>query len=338
MTDSTVKVEIHRSQFPDRLRAELADCLRLRRINHKFHYESHKQVRRWLSLHEAHSPARTDIGVERIYENAFEAIAAELSEAKSIQVISLGSGGGRKDASLLGRLAEGGVAISYTPLDVSVGLALTSRETALPHVSAERIRPLVCDLATVDDWGSILHVGDENADRRVFLFFGMLPNFEPSEIMGRFNGLVREDDLLLCSANLAPGEDYESGVQRILPQYDNEATRSWLATLPNDLGLEVEPDDIVFSIAQCDDERSVRRIEAAIALQDAARIQIGDEQVTFEAGETLRLFFSCRYTPGLLEEMMNKRGLGIRRQWISDSGEEGVFQCGRLGKGMQAEE
>jgi len=327
---STVNVEIHRSQFPERLEAELAECLRARRVNHKFHYESHKQVQRWLALHEAHSPARIDSGVERIYGEAFQSVAGGLSAHSRLHVVSLGSGGGRKDAAFLKLLADAGAEVSYTPVDVSVGLALTSREVASEHVSPGRIRPLVCDLLAAEDLADLLTERDQGHVRRAFLFFGMLPNFEPSEILGRLAGWVRDDDLLLCSANLAPGQVYEAGIERILPQYDNAATRSWLATLPNDLGLEVDPARIAFSIQSCEDEPTVRRVEATVELGQAACLSMGSEAVEFRAGETLRLFFSCRYTPLLLEEMMRIRGLGIGEQWISESGEEGVFRIERM--------
>ncbi len=57
---STANVTIHASQFPERVRSDLLASLRRRAINPKFHYDSLKQTLKWLALHEAHSPARTD--------------------------------------------------------------------------------------------------------------------------------------------------------------------------------------------------------------------------------------------------------------------------------------
>src|SRR5512143_3202559 len=57
---SLVKVAIHASQVPDRVRRDLIESLRTRRINPKFHYDSLKQTGKRLALREAYSPARTD--------------------------------------------------------------------------------------------------------------------------------------------------------------------------------------------------------------------------------------------------------------------------------------
>ena len=67
----------------------------------------------------------------------------------------------------------------------------------------------------------------------------MIPNFEPQVILPRLAGMIRPEDYLLLSANLAPGADYAAGVQRILPLYDNTLTREWLMTFLLDLGVEM---------------------------------------------------------------------------------------------------
>src|SRR5580692_3187747 len=97
---TTAGVTIHSSQFPENVRRDLLASLRERRINPKFHYDSLKQTLKWLALHEAHSPARTDRNVLGIYDHAFAATAKAIS-SKRLHVIGLGCGGGQKDARLL---------------------------------------------------------------------------------------------------------------------------------------------------------------------------------------------------------------------------------------------
>ena len=60
----------------------------------------------------------------------------------------------------------------------------------------------------------------------------MMPNSEPDLILPRLAGVVRRQDIMLLSANLAPGPDYEAGVRRVLPLYDNGLTRDWLPDFP----------------------------------------------------------------------------------------------------------
>jgi uncharacterized SAM-dependent methyltransferase len=55
-----------------------------------------------------------------------------------------------------------------------------------------------------------------------------------------------------------------------------------------------------------------------------------DEQCfQFPAGESIRLFFSWRHTPALVRRLLGEHGLSMLDQWITKSGEEGVFLVSR---------
>ena len=137
---SAVNVIIHASQFPKKVRRDLLESLRTRRVNHKFHYDSVKQTQKWLALHQAYSPSRNEADCRAIYEKGFKAAAAQI-KAKSVHVIGLGCGGGQKDARLLELLKASGREISYTPCDVSVAMTLVARQTALAVVPEKNCFP-----------------------------------------------------------------------------------------------------------------------------------------------------------------------------------------------------
>ena len=67
-----INVAIHASQFPEKVRRDLLESLRTRRVNHKFHYDSVKQTQKWLALHQAYSPTRNDADCRAIYEKGFQ--------------------------------------------------------------------------------------------------------------------------------------------------------------------------------------------------------------------------------------------------------------------------
>src|ERR1051325_5021446 len=71
-----VQVTIHSSQFPENVQRALLTSLRTRRINHKFLYDGVKKTQKWLALHEAYSPARSDTDCVKVYERAFAAAAS----------------------------------------------------------------------------------------------------------------------------------------------------------------------------------------------------------------------------------------------------------------------
>src|SRR5262245_8966055 len=216
-----MKVLFHPSQFPAAVRAELLRCLRERAINHKFHYDSYKQVQQWLALHDACSPARTDPNCAAVYDSAFETVAA--LDAPSVHLIGLGCGGGQKDLRLLQLLSARERKLSYTPVDVSGPMVLTAALAIKPLI-AESI-PLVCALQLAHDLSALINEHCPTAGARLVTFFRMNPNFEPDTILPRLAELLRPNDLLLFSANLAPGPDYRRGVERIQPLYDNDLTR-----------------------------------------------------------------------------------------------------------------
>src|ERR1700733_2691200 len=234
---NSVNVAIHASQFPENVRRDLLTSLRSRKINHKFHYDSVKQTQKWLALHQIYSPTRNDENCRAIYENSFEAAAAKI-KSKKVHVIGLGCGGGQKDTRLLKLLKARGKKIFYMPCDVSTAMVLTASQTALAVLPEKNCFSFVCDLTTVDDLSAVFDSRFTIHDSRIVTFFGMIPNFEPQQILPKLAALVRPKDFLLFSANLAPGKNYAAGVKKVLPQYDNPQTRDWLMTFLLDLGVE----------------------------------------------------------------------------------------------------
>ncbi|HWW00238.1 MAG TPA: L-histidine N(alpha)-methyltransferase [Candidatus Acidoferrum sp.] len=338
---SPAQISIHPSQFPDNVRRDLLESLRSRQVNHKFHYDSLKQTQKWLALHQAFSPSRTDPDCAAAYDRSFEAVARR-TVAQSVQVIGLGCGVGQKDARLLKLLRDSGKEVAYAPVDVSTAMVLFARQAALAVISDANCSPLVCDLATAEDLPAVLEqmIGNRNAatpqatlgltppapgGTRLFTFFGMIPNFEPLFILPRLARLVRPGDLLLSSANLAPGNDYASGLRRVLALYDNAPTRDWLMTFLLDLGVENADGELKFAIEDDPAGSGLKRVAADFRFHRARQIELETDRFDFRAGECIRLFFSYRHTPGLFNNLLKGHGLRLLQQWITRSEEEGVF-------------
>jgi len=318
---NVANITIHASQFPENVRRDLLASLRTRRVNHKFHYGSIKQTQKWLALHQAYSPTRNDADCRVIYEKSFAAAAAQI-KSRRIHVIGLGCGGGQKDTRLLKWLKHCGKEVFYTPCDVSVAMVLTARQAALAVVPEGNCFPFVCDLATADDLRKFLVTRPPS----LITFFGMIPNFEPRQILPKLASLVRPGEFLLFSANLAPGKDYAAGMKKILPQYDNPLTRDWLMTCLLDPGVERNDGKLLFKIED-NKTAGLKRIVAEFRFTRARQIEVENEVFNFPVGESVRLFFSYRYTPERVRAVLNRHGLNVCQQWITKSEEEGVFLC-----------
>jgi len=323
---SLARVSIHASQFPDAVRRDLLASLRERAVNHKFHYDSFKQTQKWLALHQAWAPSRNDPDCAAIYDLSFAAAATFLPDG-TVHLVGLGCGGGLKDARLLRQLFAAGHQPTYTPSDVSVAMVLVARREAQAAIGEDAVHPLVCDLASATDLRAVFAAHCPPSECRLFTFFGMIPNFEPATILPKLASLLRPSDHLLFSANLAPGNDYSAGVQKILPGYDNPLTRDWLLTFLFDLGVEPADGELKFVVEEDPSGSGLLRVAAYFQFSRYRMLRVDEESFAFAPTDRIRLFFSYRHTPRRINDLLGGHGIQVVHQWITKSDEEGVFLC-----------
>jgi len=328
-----VNIAVHPSQFPAQARRDLLESLRSRQIRPRLLYETFKQSQKWLALHEAFSPSRTDPACSAIYQRGFEA-ASERVAGKSIHLVGLGCGGGQKEALLLQLLRAENVQAAYVPVDVSLPLLLSAQQAARAAAPDVECFPLLCDLGAADDLLQALEDVQKAGGRfvatsRLCSCFGVAPNFEPQVLLPRLAQLVRPGDWLLFSANLAPGPDYSAGVRKILPLYDNALTRDWLMTFLLDLGIEKGDGQLRFEIAEEPFGSGLRGVFVSFNFASSRELRVDEERFAFRAGDTLKVFYSYRHTPALVAKLFKAHGLAVSAQWIAPSEEEGVFLLGR---------
>lgn len=327
-----VSVFIHPSQFPAAVAEQLRESLRTRRMNHKFHYDTPRQAAAWLRVHETYSPARRDAECGQVYSNAFAEVAKRLASVGDLDVVSLGAGGGQKDALLLRALLVSNPAVRcrYVPVDVSAGLSLVSRSAAVAAgVPAEDCFPMAMDLAVESDWAGALRGVTRAGVRRVICFFGMLPNFESEWVFERLAQMIGPEDVLLVSANLAPGSSYPDGVAQVRPQYDNDLTREWLLTSLLNVGVERGDGAVSLGIEEWPSGSGLLRLKGEFTFAKARTIRCEGEDFSFAVGERFRLFFSYRHTPEILETLFRKQGMRIADTWSNPAGDEGLFRVAR---------
>ncbi len=317
-------VFFHHTEWPETNQALLRAAWRDRRFPAKFHYLTPLQAHRWLAVHRAHSPSRTDPGCLDIYDRIFTR-AAEAVPGEAVQLCGLGSGGGMKDARFLSALDSVGASARYVPCDASPTLALISAGRARASAPRRIIRPFVADLSAMEDQESFWREGGPEQERQIFSLLGMVPNLDPGPILAKLAAWSQPGDLLVVSANLAPGPDAEAGCRAVLPQYANRETEDWLRSILEDAGLPREQIRIGFGIERSPTEPRLFRIFArAFALTDLEMPAYPD-LVPWKQGEPFDLFYSNRFTPGLFTDLLNERGWSATAQELAPSGEEGVW-------------
>jgi L-histidine Nalpha-methyltransferase len=317
-----VPVSVHSSQYPDRLREELLESFRTRKINHKFHYETRGQAQRWLAVHDRYSPSRNDPASQSAYDAIF-ATTAKFVETPAVHIIGLGCGGGTKDMQLLEHVRKRGKMLVYSACDSSLPLVLTAQQKALEILDMRHVHDLVADFLKADDLQRIFITQTTGNSTRIINFLGMIPNFEPDEILPRLSSLLRPNDVMVFSANLAPGEDYRAGVEMVAPQYDNPETRAWLMTVLTDHGIAPTDGELEFGIEGSD----LLRITANFVFRKARKISIDGEEFDFSVGDSIRVFYSYRHTPTTVREWLAKESIEIIEESLTHEGEEGIFIC-----------
>ena len=325
---NSVSVVIHPSQFPAAVSEQLRESLRTRMMNHKFHYDTPRQASAWLRVHDSYSPARRDEGCEEMYASGFAQVAKRMAVLGDLDVVSLGSGGGRKDATLVRALhaRNPDVHYRYIPVDVSPGLSILSRAAVVEAgMSAQRCAPVVMDLEAEPDWEEALRGVTRAAVPRVVCFFGMLPNCDSGRVFPRLASILGDADVLLMSANLAPGSSYRRGVERVQPQYDNPLTREWLLASLFNVGVDPDDGSLSFAIREWPLGSGLLRIEGEFTFEKDRHLDCEGEAFSFASGERFRLFFSYRHTPKIVDQLCRQHGMRVMDSWVSVSEDEGLF-------------
>jgi L-histidine Nalpha-methyltransferase len=317
---------VHPSREPIRVQQRLLDSLAQKEMDHQFHYVSPRQAQLWLDVHQQHSPARQDKNVLDLYQEVFAFCAKQV--CGSAQVVGLGCGGGKKDAALIQALSKRASALSYLAADVSPALVQEAR-LQVAHstgLGRESLQAWVVDLREVVEdtlpWKLGFEAWGEGAEQRFFTFLGMLPNFDPHQVLPILSRWLRPQDFLILSANLSPGDDYEAGCQAILPQYDNPETRRWLFAVLEDLGVAGGLADLSFGLGEV---LGIKRIESSFTFPKKCRIDMEGVSFSYEKGERLRLFYSNRFRPSQLDRLLERCDFVSRFSQLSESREEGVW-------------
>ncbi len=279
----------------------------------RFHYESWYQSRLWLAVAEAHAPT----GLARFYDEVFDDLPMF---GAGTHLVALGAGGGWKERALLERqpMAMG------TAIDVSAALALLSGRVlaaglAVPVTAPVLARAVAADVTAFEGLPGWLDEIDGGAPR-VYTAFGLTPNLEPGRLLPALHGFLKASDWLLVSANLLP----DTGMEAVLPEYDNAETRRWVEQVLVDWGIRGDLGPLQFEASEIDGETAV---VASAPWREGAALPWEGTVFRPSKGERLRVFFSVRFELSEFERRLREAGFDVERSWRSDCGREGLALC-----------
>ena len=326
-------VAVHPGALPAAQHASLLASLGRRELPARLLYQAPGQAQRWLAYHDACSPSRTDPALGALYGQAYRAAAAGLGTPTGMPgpwvLLSLGCGGGRKDAALLASLPAAQAAQArYAPVDASADLVRAASQHVAARCPGLPMLPLVADLEAQPRLAEWLEQQGWGAVPRLVGALGLLPNLRTEPLLATLRGLLRPGDALLLSANLSPRG---LGADRplILPQYDNPLACAWYRGLLEHLGLGAQDYALqVDAVPLAADEPDAHwQVRVQALLRRSVHLSVEGAPLALAAGDALQVFHSQRFTAARLSAVLRQAGLPVREHWLHAGGEEGVFHC-----------
>ena len=261
---------------------------------------SHPSLGRlWKKVHLSCSPFLHRTELQRLHCLPSTRIRKHFGR-QSYSLLALGCADGTKESLLLKKLPK---PTSLLALDTNLSLA---RRAALRlpafHKSAHR--------ADLTSSLSLQFLCSRLSPHPTLItLFGVLPNLNPLPLLRSIRRLMKKDDLLLFSANLAPGQSSHTGALRILPQYDNRPTRNWLEAAILRYRPKLPKGHLEFGVFPDPKQKTLARIEARWMSNQLPIV----------------VFSSRRPTHFQVESWIQVSGLRRLKRWIEPRGEEGVW-------------
>jgi L-histidine Nalpha-methyltransferase len=261
-----------------------------------------------------------EYGVTRAEESLLRERARSIAErlVPGVMVAELGSGGGKKTASVLDAILAFQAEVAYHPIDISAGALGTCelRLGAIPGVRVRSIEALYLDGllelgASREPWPPLL-----------VLFLGSnIGNFDVPEaetFLSSVRGCLRDGDSLLL------GADLRKPVDRLLSAYDDPTgvtaafNLNLLARINRELDAAFDLRNFAHQARWCDAES---RVEMHLVSRIDQDVRIGalDMTVPFAAGETIWTESSYKYDLAALDKLARAAGFEVVGRWTHEA-------------------
>jgi dimethylhistidine N-methyltransferase len=228
-------------------------------------------------------------------------------------LVELGSGSSRKTRLLLDRLLR---PIDYVPIDISPSALEASAHSLRASYPRLDVRPLLADYTREFH----LPLQPSDPDGRLAFFFpgSTIGNFEPQdavEFLARIGGMCPGRQRWLIGVD-TPKE------RRVLePAYDDSEgvtaafNRNILRVLNREYGANFQPDRFAHRAVWQEREG---RMEMQLVSRRAQTVSVGQQSVSFAAGEPIVTEHCYKYTQRAFGSLVAQAGFEVERVWMDE--------------------
>ncbi len=257
-----------------------------------------------------------EYGVTRAEEALLRAQAPAIAErlVPGMMVAELGSGGGKKTASILDAILSFQADVSYLPIDISPG-ALTTCEQRIGRLPGVRVRSI--EALYLDGLRRIASGRDEWPPLLVLFLGSNIGNFDRPEATGFLSSVracLRPGDALLI------GADLRKPVSRLLAAYDDPTgvtaafNLNLLGRINRELGGTFDLRAFEHQARWCEAESRVE-MHLVSRAEQTVTVAASDLTATFAAGETIWTESSYKYDEASLDALGRASGFIVGERW-----------------------
>ncbi|MBT5331874.1 MAG: L-histidine N(alpha)-methyltransferase [Porticoccaceae bacterium] len=252
-------------------------------------------------------------------------IGAEVAElvGEGVTIIEPGSGAGVKVQILLDALLH---PRKFIPLEISLDALEASTKELKQKFPQLRVIPHQGDFTDQKDLKKLPLLKEKSERRLVFFPGSTIGNFtrkEAVEVLNNLRILAGENGLVLVGVDLLKDRN------RLLDAYDDHLgiTADFNKNLLVRINREL---DANFDFERGFDHRAVfneqaSRIEMHLVSASDQSVEIGDQKVEFDEGESIHTENSHKYSEQMVVQMVTEANLQVVRDWTDEGGDFALF-------------
>ena len=249
----------------------------------------------------------------RIESCILQMYAAQMVSAAGApaSVIELGAGTATKTRMILEAMQAQHKGVQFYPVDVSE-CALVAAAENLRNLENVSVKPLVADYTS-----SMEFVAQVPGPRLILYLGSSIGNFEPMQaslLLARLRARLSPGDTLVVGTDVAKDESV------LLPAYDDAAgvtaafNRNLLVRINRELGGNFDLESFAHQVRW---NALASRIEMHLESTRPQEVEIPALRlrVPFDAGETIHTENSYKFTPTMVESILENGGFSRERTW-----------------------